>query len=296
MFQVIRRHLNSTTVVAFAALVFAMTGGAFAATGGGGSSGAKASAAVTPTATAAKSKAKPKAKAGPRGPAGPQGKTGATGPAGAQGPQGAAGAAGAQGETGGAGGEGKTGATGAAGASVTSKQLTTSEAACNKEGGSEFTAGSTKTTACNGKEGSPWTVGGLPKGASEMGEWNIFQGNGDSGVGTAISFTVPLAKALAQANVHFIQEGETPPTGCEGTVKKPVALSGNLCVFAADMINVEAENPFDGAGSSVFSAFEEVEVGGVSEPAGADRAGVTMNFKVPSEGLVWTNGTWAVTG
>ena len=104
MFQAIRKHLNPTTVVAFVALVFAMTGGAFAASGGsgGGGTGSKTIASVTrgaggnPISTTAKSKAKPKTKAGPRGPAGPAGKNGATG---VTGPAGPAGATGAKGET-----------------------------------------------------------------------------------------------------------------------------------------------------------------------------------------------------
>ena len=54
MFQALRKHLNPATVMAFAALVFALTGGAFAATGGSSPSHA------TLTASAAKSKAKPK--------------------------------------------------------------------------------------------------------------------------------------------------------------------------------------------------------------------------------------------
>jgi hypothetical protein len=37
MFQAIRKHLNPATVIAFMALVFALTGGAFAASNGGSS-------------------------------------------------------------------------------------------------------------------------------------------------------------------------------------------------------------------------------------------------------------------
>jgi hypothetical protein len=72
MFSALRKHLTPGTFIALIALIFAMTGGAFAASSSGGGSGAKATASVTrgtSVAAAAKSKAKPKA--GPRGPAGP---------------------------------------------------------------------------------------------------------------------------------------------------------------------------------------------------------------------------------
>ena len=88
MFSALRKQITPTTVVAFMALVFAITGGAFAASSGGGDKGSNATASVVPLAGAAKSKAKPKAKAGPRGPAGPAGKNGANGAAGPQGPGG----------------------------------------------------------------------------------------------------------------------------------------------------------------------------------------------------------------
>ena len=86
MFRALRNHLTPSTAIAFVALVFAITGGAFAATGsvnnsgGGGSHG-------TLTASVAKKKAKPKPKGGARGPAGPKGAPGATGPAGPRRPQ-----------------------------------------------------------------------------------------------------------------------------------------------------------------------------------------------------------------
>ena len=88
MFQALRKHLTPSTFIAFVALVFAVTGGAFAAGSHGGGSPVQATASsgrvgsATPLATSAKSKGKSKSKAGPRGPAGPKGATGATGPAG----------------------------------------------------------------------------------------------------------------------------------------------------------------------------------------------------------------------
>ena len=72
MLSAIRRHLNPGTLIAFVALIFAVTGGAFAASGSsGGGTGGKGTARfarTTTLATTAKSKAKPKAKTGPGGP------------------------------------------------------------------------------------------------------------------------------------------------------------------------------------------------------------------------------------
>lgn len=79
MLRIIRRNLNVPTAVAVVALVFAMTGGAFAAkdyaTGSKQSTGKRG----------------PKGKPGPRGPkgaTGPKGDTGAKGDTGSQGPKG----------------------------------------------------------------------------------------------------------------------------------------------------------------------------------------------------------------
>src|ERR1700735_4554795 len=114
MFSSIRKYLNPTTAVAFVALIFAMTGGAFAMNTSGsnartGARDAQLAPSGSPLATAAKGKAKSKTKAGPRGPAGPVGKTGATGPAGATGPTGATGPGGPQGPQGPAGANGTNG-------------------------------------------------------------------------------------------------------------------------------------------------------------------------------------------
>jgi hypothetical protein len=141
----IKKHFTPSTFIALLALVFALTGGAFAATGGGRASHA------TLTAAAAKSKGKAGAR-GARGPAGPAGKEGKTGP---QGP------AGAKGETGPAGPAGPTGAAstaqGPAGESVLISALTPDQEGLCEEGGSKFTAGGKTTTACNGETGPPGT-------------------------------------------------------------------------------------------------------------------------------------------
>jgi hypothetical protein len=289
MFQRVRKQINPATILAFVALIFAATGGAFAATGG--SSPAKASTSATHNtllAAIAKKKPAPKGKAGPRGPAGKNGTNGTNGTNGAPGATGPAGAAGAKGETGSPGGPG------ANGTSVTSAEVLKSSATCNKQGGSEFTAGASKTTACNGKEGSPWTAGGtLPKGATETGVWStggpLPKRVAAFELTLPISFPIPLAaeKGLAESAVHIF-EGETIPAGCTGTVVNEKvtdlgAESGNLCIYVVDANELTAAK---------LGAFNPEEPG-----LGAGKAGaLLLNITGPAEEGDFAYGTWAVTG
>jgi Collagen triple helix repeat (20 copies) len=245
MFQRIRKHLTPSTLIAIIALVFAATGGAFAATGGtggSGASGAKASASVTPFATTAKAKKKAAPKP-VRGPAGPKGATGATGAAGPAGPAGPAGAAGATGGTGNTGATGNTGTEGPPGTSVTNSTLAPGKGGC-KEGGAEFTVGSSKTHACNGTTGFTET---LPEGKTETGAWATTATDGSEGHANfaAISFVIPVEPAPTLEFVsRWEEEGSKPPpnetepeekhhaTECPGTVEEPKAAEGFLCVYA----------------------------------------------------------------
>ena len=101
-----------------------------------------------------------------------QGKAGTTGPAGAPG---ATGSAGPVGPTGAKGADGANGTNGAPGTNGTSVTSSVEKAGANcKAGGSKFVAASGTTYACNGENGSPWTAGGtLPPGASETGVWSL---------------------------------------------------------------------------------------------------------------------------
>lgn len=168
-----------------------------------------------------------------------------TGAKGATGPAGPAGPAGAKGETGATGKEGPAGQNGGNGENVTTKEVRNTETTCNKQGGSSFTTGSTTTLACNGKEGkegSPWTAKGtLPTGSSERGQWVIAGGAISGEKYTSLSFPIPLAGPLAEAKVHIIHPeegfGESKPAPaitsgeCTGTFEDPGAKSENLCVF-----------------------------------------------------------------
>jgi hypothetical protein len=111
MFSAIRTrlHLTPSTVIASLALVFAMSGGAYAASRYVITSTKQISPKVLKSLAG---KAGPAGKNGANGAAGPAGAVGGTGPAGPQGPAGVAGGAGAAGAAGKEGKEGPPGTTG----------------------------------------------------------------------------------------------------------------------------------------------------------------------------------------
>jgi Collagen triple helix repeat (20 copies) len=291
------KHATPSTFIALLALIFALTGGAFAATGGAGNGGGKGNKNNTQNLTASAAKAKPKAKAPARGPAGPKGATGAAGPAGPAGATGPAGAAGPGGPVGGVGPQGPTGAAGEKGAngeSVTNTALAPGKGGC-KEGGAEFKVGATSTHACNGEKGAIHPGETLPANASETGNW-VASGPGteNPGVGfgtwepTSISFNIPLETA---PTYHIIRAG-TPegsdPTGCSGTVAAPAAEPGNLCIFVRAEKNVLPDEPGE-AGYNTYSPET-----GQSEAAG--KSGMVFGPRPESsEKDAFAMGTWVVT-
>ncbi len=300
MFCTIKRHLTPGTVMAFVALVFAVTGGAFAASNNGGGSRAKATASAsrlargrdasdqTP-AVAAKSKAK--VKTGPRGPAGPRGVTGATGATGASG---ATGPAGATGPTGAAGATGATGAgtpgePGKPGEGVTIKKLTKTEAACNKEGGTEFSDASSKPSfACNGQTGYAET---LPAGKSEYGTFaatHYTAGNpGEEEFREPVSFPVPLKESLEEEKFHFVLHGETFPGECAGSYEAPTAAPGYLCVYESFASRVER--------SHTEVANPEIEISKNARKVGKSGAILVFITTEFGAGSARIEGDWAVT-
>jgi hypothetical protein len=257
MLSAIRKHITPATAMSFVALVFAMTGGALAASSSGGGTGSKTTASVTrgtPAATAAKSKAKPKAKTGPRGPAGPKGATGAAGATGPAGPTGATGATGAAG-TNGTGTEGKEGKEGKAGAPG--------------EPGEPGPEGVCSKANCV-----------LPKGTSEKGVWGA-----DGPPSTAffhatyapISFVIPLQSA---PTAHVIEEGGSLPAGCKGSAESPEAEEGNLCIFVShglELLGITTAAPQGGS-------------------TGAGTLGTVVEIIPEGTEVADAYGTWAVTG
>jgi hypothetical protein len=261
MFSMIRRRFTFANVVMTLALVFAMAGGAYAAK----------KYVITST-----------KQISPKVLKALQGKTGSAGPAGVNG---ALGKEGAPGKEGAAGKEGSPGEPGKAGESVISKEVKTSEALCEKRGGTSLTVAGKTENVCNGKEGSPWTASGtLPKGKTETGAWSytITQG----GLLLApISFPISLAAELGENEVHYV-----PSTGngttCPGSTEKPLAEPGNLCVYKWTNSTLESE-PEIFPDNAYFLA-----AGG---HPGAGMSGAVIAFIAPpeSKGLGW--GSWAVT-
>jgi hypothetical protein len=273
MFQSIskRLHVTPSTAIALIALVFAATGGAFAATGGGISGPSHARL----TATAAKSKVK--GKPGPRGPAGPKGATGVAGlagPAGATGPvgpMGPAGAGGAKGETGPAGPAGSPGAKG--------------------EPGEKGASGEKGETGEPGPEGKAGFVKTLPHGETETGTFSAFFSNVTEGFAVSpISFPIPLPVALEAAATHHVtlaeQEKHTGPSQCTGTVAKPTAEKGNLCVYEGE--------PAQSPETKVLSVFSIARATAQSqEGAGTAGAVLFVSYEGPAK-PAYLAGTWAV--
>jgi len=201
--------------------------------------------------------------AGPAGPAGPQGPAGPAGAKGANGANGANGADGEDGATGPTGADGEDGATGATGA-----------------------------------EGSPWTAGGtLPPGETLTGAWAFGKETAAHEVDVAISFALPLAAELGAGNVHFLeQQGPdwkeailnestfepelVTPTDCLGTAEEPTAEPGHLCIYADILAN-----------AFVFSNFSIFKAG--SSGGGTSTTGSRMTAESEINGR--GKGTYAVT-
>jgi hypothetical protein len=271
MFSFLRDRLGIPGVISIIALVFAMIGGAYAASnsneGRAGEGRASEGRADAGRATASAKKAK-------QGPRGPKGKTGATGPAGP---------AGAKGDTGAAGANGKDGAPG--------------------QQGSQGNEGEPGEPGEPGPEGDPWTAGGtLPPGATEVGAFALHEYGAVEfqSIDTAISFPIPLAEALGEPEVHMVGKAEwnheggppgTVPTACkvsgvEGTPSNPLAQPGHLCVYVAYN---EGVHPIP-----VFTAIEKV----VPPPPvkGASTSGAVLLFLKSGGGPAVASGTFAVTG
>ena len=257
MFVRMRTHLGPAgLIVAIVALVGALAGGAYAASGGLTGKQKKEVKSI------AKSVLVPAAP-GAVGPAGP------TGPAGPAGPK------------------GDTGSAGTDGAGVTSTSVAPGNPAkCEERGGAEFKTGTgAPSFACNGPEGtpgapgSPWTAGGtLPVGATEKGTWTAFGSTSDAaGLFAPISFIVPLAASLDGAHVHYTGQADFA-TACTGTVNKPTAPTGQLCVYQGTVLNakITAVSPPEG-------------------PEGASEAGAIVTIE-PQGALSIVSGSWAVTG
>jgi hypothetical protein len=266
MFSTLRMKFGIPGVISVIALVFAMFGGAYAASNS--SAGGKATA-------SAKAKAGPRGKTGKTGPAGPAGPAGPVGP-GAQGSKGDAGAPGANGTN---------------GESVANTGVPTSSIACSHLGGAEFKVGSgAPTYACNGKAGEEGPPGPtcneageclLPAGATETGVWavNTPAVKDQFLLWTAISFPLRLS---AQPAEHFLtaeQATNAEVPECPGSATAPKAEPGNLCLYAASLVG-----------------FKNLESPPGRDPNVDVTIGAALRFAlIDPDAAAQTSGAWAVT-
>jgi hypothetical protein len=233
MLRALRNRITPGTVIATIALVFAMTGGAYAANKFLITSTKQISPKVLKSLKGANGKN------GLAGPAGPAGAAGA-GTAGAAGPQGPAGPGGAKGES------GAPGAPGAPGAKGTT--------------GSPWTAGGTLPKGST--ETGVWAFGPVPNEGGESTQVPI---------SFTIPLAAPLDGShvhfinTAGMEVLFGEPNtEVTPTECGtpvGTVAQPTSASGNLCVYESFLENSESFSqgialPQGGEGAGSTGALE----------------------------------------
>jgi hypothetical protein len=209
MFLAIGRRFTYANVVATLALVFAMSGGAYAASRYLITSPKQISPKVL------------KSLKGTAGKPGSAGAIGAAGPAGLAGAAGAQGLAGAKGETGPAGPQGPEGKKGAA--------------------GSPWTAGGTLPVGAT--ETGVWAFGPITEAAKSGAFGATFVPLASFTVRLAAALDaghVHFINSSGQEVTGFNGEEEltAEPTQCPGTVAEPAAASGNLCVYAAAEFNV----------------------------------------------------------
>ncbi len=272
MLKGIRTRITPATVIAMVALVFAMTGGAYAAKK------------YLITSTKQISPSVLKSLKGSAGKAGPAGAAGPAGPAGPVGPVGGAGTPGTEGKA------------GAAGVSVTSAEALPAECPA---GGEKFTSASGTSKVCNGKEGKPGKDGKsgftktLPEGETETGTWGSAFGSPPGNRTYDISFPIPVSQAPA---VVVVGTGEASAVGCPGrggdSSKEPYeptipeAAPGTLCIY------VDGD---EGALGGSIKAFAPVQENGEwLAKVGASQSGTLL--RAVCEESCAVNGSWAVTG
>jgi hypothetical protein len=274
MFKGLRRHITYANIAATMAVVFAMSGGAYALSGNNHAPAASASAA---SAHAGKVKKRSKGAVGARGPAGPKGAAGATGAVGAQGLQGPAGERGPAGEKGAAGAAGKEGAQGPAGpagpqgvpgvkgASVTSRTISGHEGECD-DGGSEFKVGTTATYACNGTGGSGGSGGTLEQGKTERGDWSGSTAGathfGPNTTFVALNYPIQLGEEKHETKFVYLKAGQAATAECPGTSEEPEAAEGYLCVYAGFELEATFLGVFNKSSFGSFLLFEGASAGG----------------------------------
>ena len=225
MISRIHRQLGTAGFVI--ALVAALGGGAYAASGGFSAQQKQEIRKI----------AKGVVQAGPQGSAGAPGSRGVPGP---QGPQGAPGVQGPQGEKG---GKGDRGDRGFEGESVYVVPLDPGNQTGHcKAGGAKVVneTGTGEAFACNGEDGGGGGEGypeTLPSGHTETGFWEVQGEKGivfnDTFALTSISFPLPLAAPPTETIIirGDSSDSEEAKAKCPGENAEPKAIPGVLCLY-----------------------------------------------------------------
>jgi hypothetical protein len=218
----IHRQLGTAGfVISIMALIAALVGGAYAASGG----------------FSAKEKreirkiAKRVAKPGRQGPAGAPGVQGLPGAEGSKGDKGDTGEAGKDGTN------GSNGTNGTNGESVSIIPLTADNGSGNcEDGGAKFVNGTGQAFACNGTSGGgggyPDT---LPSGKTATGLWEVLGESSvivaDAAAASMISFPLPLASEPTEMVLIDSDATTEEKEKCPGGTAEPKATAGVLCLY-----------------------------------------------------------------
>jgi hypothetical protein len=129
------------------------------------------------------------------------------------------------------------------------------------------------------KFGRPWKAeNSLHSNKTEVGVWG-FSTTNLGAVRVPLSFPIPLAKPINADSVDVIepgQEGKQFTKECPGTIEKPAAIPGYLCVYSSVL-----DAPYLGDGAP--------HTGGIV---------LVFNARTNNGGIfgISDEGTWAVTG
>ena len=214
MFSTIRRRMTYANIAATLALVFAMSGGAYAASRVLITSTSQIKPSVLKQ---LKGKAGTNGAQGLTGSAGPAGATGAPGPAGATGAIGPAGATGATGATGKEGPKGKEGSPWTAGGTLPSGKSET---------------GAWAATGGAGLSSNRVLLASFAIPLAAVPAYHVIrfeEGQGEAKENERAKIANEERKAKGEPELPL-----PIPTDCNGNVYKPEAAPGNLCVFVRD--------------------------------------------------------------